>query len=315
MTTPQTAPAAPMPIYQITSAIPASSEAVQTFGLSSTIGLYEVDSSGAITTIPLGQSGPFTLLVGAEQILCSSLEAGIVTVWGSLTATGRGFGSTTVAAHIASASVSVYGTSSADATGSAPLNSPAFTGVPTAPTASPATNTTQVATTAYADAALGAGGVPVATTVTGPDAFGASAVVGTGGHYSPSNHDHGLPANPVTAGLTAVATLTNKRITKRVLASAANSATPTANTDNYDVIHLTSQTTTITNMSTNLTGTPVDGDTLRVSITGSATGITWGTKFESSTVVLPAITVTTARLDTSFVWNTETTAWRCVQVA
>lgn len=36
--------------------------------------------------------------------------------------------------------------------GGAPLASPAFTGVPTAPTAAPATNTTQLATTAYADA-------------------------------------------------------------------------------------------------------------------------------------------------------------------
>ncbi len=37
----------------------------------------------------------------------------------------------------------------------APLNSPAFTGVPTAPTASPGANSTQLATTAYADAAAG----------------------------------------------------------------------------------------------------------------------------------------------------------------
>ena len=36
--------------------------------------------------------------------------------------------------------------------GAAALASPAFTGVPTAPTAAPATNTTQLATTAYADA-------------------------------------------------------------------------------------------------------------------------------------------------------------------
>jgi hypothetical protein len=37
----------------------------------------------------------------------------------------------------------------------APLNSPAFTGVPTAPTASPGTNTTQIATTAFVSAASG----------------------------------------------------------------------------------------------------------------------------------------------------------------
>lgn len=37
--------------------------------------------------------------------------------------------------------------------GGAPLNSPAFTGTPTAPTAAVATNTTQLATTAFVSAA------------------------------------------------------------------------------------------------------------------------------------------------------------------
>jgi hypothetical protein len=35
---------------------------------------------------------------------------------------------------------------------------------------------------------------PPATTVTGPDAIGAPAVVGTGLHYARNDHDHGLPA-------------------------------------------------------------------------------------------------------------------------
>ena len=161
MTIPQTAPSAPMPVYAITTPIPAAVEQHQTFGVSSSIGWYEVDASGEITTIPLGQSGPFTLLVNAEQILCSSLEAGIVTVWQSPTETGRGFGATSVAAHIASSPVSVHGTSSADAGGSAPLDSPHFTGVPTAPTNSnPADNTTQLATDAFVQLALGGGGTP-----------------------------------------------------------------------------------------------------------------------------------------------------------
>ena len=43
----------------------------------------------------------------------------------------------------------------------APINSPAFTGIPTAPTAAMGTNTTQLATTAYLDRNLGvAGGIP-----------------------------------------------------------------------------------------------------------------------------------------------------------
>ena len=42
-------------------------------------------------------------------------------------------------------------------------------------------------------------GVSPATTVTGPDAYGASAVVGTGTLYARNDHDHGLPAAPTTA--------------------------------------------------------------------------------------------------------------------
>ncbi len=35
-----------------------------------------------------------------------------------------------------------------------------------------------------------------ATTVTGPDAYGAAAAVGTGTHFARNDHDHGLPAAP-----------------------------------------------------------------------------------------------------------------------
>lgn len=47
-------------------------------------------------------------------------------------------------------------------------------------------------------------GVSPATTVTGPDAFGASAVVGTGVLYARNDHDHGLPANPQRSPATTV---------------------------------------------------------------------------------------------------------------
>ena len=40
------------------------------------------------------------------------------------------------------------------------------------------------------------GGASPATTVTGPDAFGAAAVVGVGTLYARNDHDHGLPAAP-----------------------------------------------------------------------------------------------------------------------
>ena len=81
--------------------------------------------------------------------------------------------------------------------------------------------------------------------------------------------------------ISATNTLTNKRITKRVTALSANSATPAINTDNFDVCHITAQTATITGFT--MTGTPVDGDTLRISITGTATvPFTLGSSFEAS---------------------------------
>lgn len=113
----------------------------------------------------------------------------------------------------------------------------------------------------------------------------------------------------------ATSTLTNKRITKRVTTE-ASSATPTINTNNTDIHKITALAVNITSMSTNLSGTPTDGQTLIIQITGTAARtITWGTSFESSTVTLPATTVTTARLDVGFLWNAATSKWRCVAIA
>jgi hypothetical protein len=115
-------------------------------------------------------------------------------------------------------------------------------------------------------------------------------------------------------GTTATQTVTNKRLTKRVLALSANSATPAVDTDNYDVVHITAQTTAITGFT--MSGTPLDGDSLRISITGTASvAITWGASFEASTVALPTTTNGTARLDVGFFWDSATSLWRCVAVA
>jgi len=117
-------------------------------------------------------------------------------------------------------------------------------------------------------------------------------------------------------GTTDTQTLTNKRLTPRVLASTADSATPTLNTNNYDMMVITGQTVTITSFTTNLSGTPTNGQKLWISITGTgAIAITWGASFEASTIALPTTTVTTNRLDVGFVWNAATSKWRCVATA
>ena len=127
--------------------------------------------------------------------------------------------------------------------------------------------------------------------------------------------------NAPTAGGVAIPTisstntLTNKRVTKRVAAYTGNSGTPLSaiSTDNYDEIHITGQSTTITAM-TPASSTPVSGDTLRINITDNATpvAITWGASFESSTAVLPTTTVGGVRMDLAFVWNIVTSKWRLV---
>jgi hypothetical protein len=126
---------------------------------------------------------------------------------------------------------------------------------------------------------------------------------------------NGTAISAATAGTdyttpTDTETMTNKRITKRVLALSANSAAPAINTDSYDVVHITGQTATITGFT--MSGTPVDGDTLRISITGTASvPFTPGTSFENSgTVTMPTTTTGTTRLDLAYAWNTETSKWR-----
>ena len=108
---------------------------------------------------------------------------------------------------------------------------------------------------------------------------------------------------------------TSGRIVPRV-STTTSSATPTINTDNTDQFGLTAQAVDITSFTTNLSGTPTNGQKLWIYIVGTAArAITWGASFEASTVALPSTTVTTNRLDVGFVWNAATSKWRCVAVA
>lgn len=124
-----------------------------------------------------------------------------------------------------------------------------------------------------------------------------------------------IAIDSTVATLTGTQTLTNKRVTPRV-STTTSSATPTINTDNVDVFGLTAQTADITSFTTNLSGTPTDGQRLLIYIVGTAArAITWGASFEASTVSLPTTTVSTNRLDVGFIWNAATSKWRCVAVA
>lgn len=140
---------------------------------------------------------------------------------------------------------------------------------------------------------------------------------GTVGQVLTTDGSGNLSWEDATSGVTAssTTTFTNKRWTARV-GSTTSSGTPTINTDNYDIYKLTAQAANITSMTTNLSGTPVDGDVWEVQITADATyTLAWGASFVSTTVALPtAITTTTLTVilqyySTSSYGNNK---WHCV---
>jgi hypothetical protein len=106
-------------------------------------------------------------------------------------------------------------------------------------------------------------------------------------------------------GTTDTQTLTNKKINKRVLAL-VSSANPTIDTGLYDQVDFTG-TTTIANMSTNLSNTGISTDQLLIisfkATSGTITVTSWGTSFEAgNTISLPtSFGTTTSRC--GFQWN------------
>lgn len=109
---------------------------------------------------------------------------------------------------------------------------------------------------------------------------------------------------------TGTQTLTNKRITPRITTVTSN-ATPTCNTDNTDILTITAQAAAITSMTTNLTGTPVNGDQLEVRIKddGTPRAITWGASFGAGPVALPTTTVTSKALRNYFEYDSVRAVW------
>ena len=112
------------------------------------------------------------------------------------------------------------------------------------------------------------------------------------------------------ASLAGTETLTNKRVTPRIL-SAASYTTDTGtslNCDNLDEFIVTAQAGAL--LFNNPTGTPTDGQVLLIAVTGTAArALTYGNQFEASTVALPTTTVTTARLNMGFIWRADTSKW------
>ena len=126
-------------------------------------------------------------------------------------------------------------------------------------------------------------------------------------------------ATATLASLAGTETLTNKRVTPRIL-SAASYTTDTGTSiagDSLDMFIVTAQTGAL--KFKNPTGTPKDGQKLIISVASSTTAaraLTWDTGYGATTVALPTTTAaTTVTLTIGFIWSASKSLWQCVAVA
>lgn len=119
------------------------------------------------------------------------------------------------------------------------------------------------------------------------------------------------------ANLTGTQTLSGTRFVPRVVTVSSN-ATPTLNTDTADVAQMLTLATTVTSMTTNLTGSPNHGDDLLIEIkdNGTTQALTWGAKFLLSGSVPQFLTNTVvSKVHRSFfIYDTNKTAWMLMAV-
>lgn len=148
-------------------------------------------------------------------------------------------------------------------------------------------------------------------TITGTNTFSRSVVVSSNGNAAVS-----FAAGAdffVTIGAAALS-----RINKGTMSitTPASAGLPAINTDQCSVYRITALAADITSFTTNLTGAPGEGDELTIEVQSTAIrNLAWGTKFESSTIVLPSATVANQLLTISLKYNTVTAKWRCIGVA
>lgn len=110
-----------------------------------------------------------------------------------------------------------------------------------------------------------------------------------------------------------VQTLSNKRITKRVVA-VASSATPTPNADTTDQYELTALTEGATFAEP--TGTPTNGQGLiiRIKDNGTARTLAWNAIYRAIGVTLPSTTVISKTLYVGCVYNSADSKWDVIAV-
>lgn len=98
----------------------------------------------------------------------------------------------------------------------------------------------------------------------------------------------------------------------RVVTVSAPGATPAINADVTDLAIFTGVATAITSMTTNLTGTPVDGQQLLVRFkdAGTAKAIAWGASYVASgAAALLATTIASKTHTAAFIWDAAVSKW------
>lgn len=157
-----------------------------------------------------------------------------------------------------------------------------------------------------------------AQTFTGVQTFSSAPVLSTGTLTNTGTVTF-FTSSDTVVGRATTDTLTNKRITPRVV-STTQSATPAINTDNGDIFEITGLAQAITSVT--LTGTPVEGQMFELIIkdNGTARAIALGSSFVSSTVTIPTTTVISTPIAMLFQWRssavwTATSAFYCIAVA
>ena len=115
------------------------------------------------------------------------------------------------------------------------------------------------------------------------------------------------------ASLTGVETLTNKRVRPRV-GTITSAATPTININTLDMFTITALATNITSMSTNLNGTPTEGQKfiIRIKDNGTPRSITWGSSYASRGATLPTTTVAAKTTYVGLIYNDAESTWDCI---
>lgn len=114
-------------------------------------------------------------------------------------------------------------------------------------------------------------------------------------------------------GTTDTQTLTNKRITKRII-SGASGTTPTPNADITDQYELLALATAAAFGAP--TGTPTEGQTmvLRIKDNGTARALTWNSIYRGIGLTLPTTTVISKTMYVAMIYNSTDTKWDVVSV-